>query len=46
MTDLSAIYVNQPDIPAGMTVAEYRRSRARRLGRLRRLVRRVRMPSL
>ena len=46
MTDLSAVYVNQPDIPAGMTVAEYRCSRARRLGRLRRLVLCVRMPSL
>jgi hypothetical protein len=27
MTDLAAIYVEAPDIPVGMTVAEYRRSR-------------------
>jgi hypothetical protein len=26
-TDLSKIYVETPDIPAGMTIAEYRRSR-------------------
>jgi hypothetical protein len=46
MTDLSAVYVNQPDIPAGMTVGEYRRSRARRRGRLWRLVVSVRMSAL
>jgi hypothetical protein len=27
MTDLATSYVGQPDIPAGLTVAEYRRSR-------------------
>lgn len=29
-TELSQIYVEAPDIPAGMTVPEYRRSRPRR----------------
>jgi hypothetical protein len=27
MTETTAIYVGQPDIPVGMTIAEYRRSR-------------------
>ena len=26
----STVYVERPDIPAGMTIAEYRRSRPRR----------------
>jgi hypothetical protein len=30
--DLTQIYVGQPDIPVGITVSEYRRSRPRRLG--------------
>ena len=38
MTDLSAFYVVEPDIPAGMTIAEYRRSPRRRLSRWRRVV--------
>jgi hypothetical protein len=42
MTDLSAFYVVEPDIPAGMTIAEYRHS-TRRLRRWRRLVLRVRV---
>jgi hypothetical protein len=29
MTDYSMIYVGTPDIPAGMTIDEYRRSRPR-----------------
>jgi hypothetical protein len=43
MTDLSAFYVVEPDIPAGMTIAEYRHSTCRRLSRWRRLVLRVRV---
>ena len=43
MTDLSAFYVVEPDIPAGMTIAEYRRSRRRRPSRWGRLVVRVRV---
>jgi hypothetical protein len=43
MTDLSAIYVVEPDIPARMTIAEYRHARCRRLSRWRRLVLRVRV---
>jgi hypothetical protein len=31
MTDVATIYVGNPDIPAGTTIAEYRRSRRRRL---------------
>jgi hypothetical protein len=31
MTDLSAIYVEDPDIPAGFTIADYRVSRPHRL---------------
>jgi hypothetical protein len=31
MTDFPTIYVGNPDIPAGTTIAEYRRSRPRRL---------------
>jgi hypothetical protein len=27
MTDLATTYVEEPDIPAGITIAEYRRSR-------------------
>jgi hypothetical protein len=27
MADLTAPYVEEPDIPAGITIAEYRRSR-------------------
>jgi hypothetical protein len=27
MTDLATSYVEEPDIPAGVTIAEYRRSR-------------------
>jgi hypothetical protein len=27
MTDLETTYVDQPDIPAGLTIAEYRRLR-------------------
>jgi len=30
MDDFAAIYVGRPDIPAGMTIAEYRRSRPSR----------------
>jgi hypothetical protein len=29
MTDLATTYVEEPDIPAGITIAEYRRSRPR-----------------
>jgi len=29
MTDFTNIYVDEPDIPAGMTIAEYRRARPR-----------------
>ena len=36
-TDLSQIYVETPDIPVGMTVAAYRRSRPCRLSWWRRL---------
>jgi hypothetical protein len=43
MTDLSAFYVVEPDIPAGMTIAAYRHSRCRRLSRWRRLVLRARV---
>jgi hypothetical protein len=38
MTDYTAIYVAQPDIPAGMTIAEYRRSRPRRASWWRRVL--------
>jgi hypothetical protein len=43
MTDLTNAYVTQPDIPAGMTIGEYRRARPPRLGRRRRLVLRMRV---
>jgi hypothetical protein len=29
MTDYSTIYLDEPDIPMGMTIAAYRRSRPR-----------------
>jgi hypothetical protein len=29
-SDLSVIYVQEPDIPAGITIADYRRSRSSR----------------
>lgn len=44
MSALTTIYIGEPDIPAGMTIGEYRRSRAahvawwrRKLGRRGRL---------
>jgi hypothetical protein len=37
MTDFATIYVGNPDIPAGTTIAGYRRSRPRRLPWWRRL---------
>ena len=37
MTDFAMSYVGRPDIPAGTTIAEYRRSRPRRFPRSRRL---------
>lgn len=43
MTDLTAVYVIEPDVPTGMTIREYRRARPPRLGRLWRLVLRVRV---
>jgi hypothetical protein len=39
MTDLAAIYVVPPDIPVGMTIAAFRRSRPRRAARWRRVLR-------
>jgi hypothetical protein len=38
MTALSTTYVGEPDIPAGMTIAEYRRSRPSRIPWWRRLL--------
>jgi hypothetical protein len=43
MPDLSAVYVVEPDIPAGMRIAEYRRCRSQRLSRWRRFTLRVRV---
>ena len=43
MTNLSPVYVVEPDIPTGMTIAEYRRSRPRRRRRRLRLVLRARV---
>jgi hypothetical protein len=31
MTGNATTYVGEPDIPAGMSIAQYRRSRARRI---------------
>ena len=36
-SDFAAIYVGEPDIPAGLTIWEYRLSRPRRIGWWRRL---------
>ena len=38
MTDQTTIYVADPDIPIGMTIAEYRRSRPVRLSWWRRVI--------
>jgi hypothetical protein len=38
MPGFTATYVVQPDLPAGMTVAEYRRSRPRRMPGWRRVL--------
>jgi hypothetical protein len=39
MSPVASIYVGQPDIPAGMTIAEYRRSRPARASWWQRLLR-------
>jgi hypothetical protein len=31
MTALAATYIDEPDIPAGLTISEYRRCRPRRI---------------
>ena len=38
VTDYSNVYVERPDIPAGMTISGYRQSRPRRVAWWRRLV--------
>jgi hypothetical protein len=38
MTAFTTIYVGEPDIPAGLTISEYRRSRPRRITWWRRIL--------
>jgi hypothetical protein len=38
MTAVATIYVGEPDIPAGLTISEYRRSRPRRIPSWRRIL--------
>ena len=38
MTTFATIYVGEPDIPAGLTISEYRRSRPRRIPWWRRIL--------
>ena len=38
MTALATIYVGEPDIPAGLTISEYRRSRPPRIAWRRRIL--------
>jgi hypothetical protein len=38
MTDFAMIYIGEPDIPAGLTISEYCRSRPRRLPWWRRIL--------
>jgi hypothetical protein len=40
MSALSTIYVGEPDIPAGMTIGEYRHSRPGHIAWWRRMLRR------
>jgi hypothetical protein len=38
MTAFAMTYIGEPDIPAGLTISEYRRSRPRRSSWLRRIL--------
>ena len=38
MTAVVMTYIGEPDIPAGLTISEYRRSRPRRISRWRRIL--------
>jgi hypothetical protein len=39
--DVAAVYIGEPDIPAGMTIAEFRRTRTGGTSRRRRILRRL-----
>jgi hypothetical protein len=38
VTELTTIYIGEPDIPAGMTISEYRRSRPAHIAWWRRML--------